>query len=136
MTTQASPGLNIPSPYSPLPGIPGAVGMFPPHSNNASESTLASVSRGTVPINIQVTGPNVPVGSNTTNSLASLASNAGTNGSSSLSAQPGGSPNMGSPSNGPTGNPMNGGNPGAAIQQEFGYPTSVLTGLSNLTFTG
>lgn len=110
MTTQASPGLNTPSAYQPLPGIA------------PNQSTLAAMSSGALPANVQPSGPNLGVGNNLTNSLLSVMSAAGANGSSPATVKPGGSPNLG--------------NPGSPPEQQLSYPESALSGLSNLKFTG
>jgi hypothetical protein len=80
------------------------------------------MSSGALPANIQPSGPNLGVGNNLTNSLLSVMSAAGANGSAPTTVAPGGSANLG--------------NAGSPPEQELNYPANALTGLSNLTFTG
>jgi hypothetical protein len=123
MTTQSSPGLNVPSPYSPLGGIP------------PNASTLAAISAGILPANIVITGPaevglgagaNAGFGSIIPTMLAVQAAG-GNNGTANIAGTGGGSPNMGAPSSGGAGNPMNGGNPGSGTQLQLNAPASSLT---------
>jgi hypothetical protein len=64
-TTQASPGLFVQTPGTPIASIPGAqplqVGMFPPNANAlGATSTLAECSRATLPINALITNEGTP----------------------------------------------------------------------------
>jgi hypothetical protein len=102
-TTQASPGLFVQTPGTPIANIPGAqplqVGMFPPNANAlGATSTLAECSRATLPINAIVTNE----GSGQPTETISQALSSGTDGG-----------NQSTPANGiPFGSGFNGGTAG------------------------
>src|SRR5689334_22696514 len=61
--TQASPGLNIPTPGQPINniGITTQGGMFPPGANsNGATSTLAETSAGRLPLNVLIQNEGQP----------------------------------------------------------------------------
>jgi hypothetical protein len=122
MATQASPGLNTPSPYQALPGIP------------PNFSTQAAMSAGLLPANVVVSGPAIGTGVGANGGLGSIIptllstlSGQDNNGSQNPTGANPGSSNIGGPSNGGAGNPANGGNPGAAPQLQSSCPESALT---------
>jgi hypothetical protein len=63
MTTQASPGLNVPSPYAAIPGLSKAPFVTPNGNASSGQTVKSAVSDGTIPANVQVTGAGfVPAG--------------------------------------------------------------------------
>jgi hypothetical protein len=128
MATQASPGLNAPSAYQALPGFAQQVGMFPPGANNqGGGSTKAAVSAAQLPANVMLATQSgvglQPIGGNQTPSLLSEMAESQSNGTGAF----GTSPNIGTPSTGPAGNVMNGGNPGATSELTIDTPANSLT---------
>jgi hypothetical protein len=127
MATQASPGLNTPSAYQALPGLNPQVGLFVPNSNNqGGATTQAAVSAALLPANVMMSGPGdvgaQPLGGNQTPSLLAEMSEAGNNGTGTVTV---GCPsaNIGTPSNG---GPGTGTNNGGVPQVTLNCPANAL----------
>jgi hypothetical protein len=109
-------------PLAPLP----AVGLLPPNSNTASESTLASVSAGRLPNNVQIAPSQA--GSGVANpTLTSINVTAGANGAQGLAGANSllGSANIGS--DGPAAPGVNvAAGPTGQVETTSNIPTSVL----------